>query len=90
MRGGVVSAISSVPLSAGPGWAPGAGGAGAAGAGGGAGAGGALLPAPTGPVPASRTAKTSNPAWIRRTVSIVAIVVSDGVEAPPGDMLETM
>ena len=88
MRGGVASPVSSARLSAGS--IPGAGGAGAAGAGGGAGAGGALLPAPAGPTPASRTIKTSNPAWIRRTVGMVVIIVSDGIEAPRGDMLEAM
>ena len=63
---------------------------GAAGAGGGAGAGGALLPAPAGPIPASRTVKTSNPAWIRRTGGIVVIIVSDGAEASRRDMLGAM
>ena len=90
MRGGVASAGSSACPSDGAGWAPGAGGTGAEGVGGGAGAGGALLPAPAGPIPASRTVKTSNPAWIRRTVGIVVIIVSDGIEAPRGDMLEAM
>jgi hypothetical protein len=61
-----------------------------AGAGGGAGAGGALLLAPAAPIPATRSTKASNPAWIRRIVSIVGIMVSDGAGAPRGDMLETM